>query len=175
MSVVTPKMTLLSALISPCGKYRYWWSRSLGMQLHDGKPCIFIMLNPSTADDKQDDATTRRCKDFAAGLGYDQIGVVNLFALRATNPGELYAAADPVGPENDEAIMEAAYYADAVGGIVICGWGNHGKHKARDEAVLTMLEGIELHCLKQNEDGTPTHPLYLSRDLKPMLYKRSVE
>lgn len=48
-----------TAILSPCGRYRYsltrQWREAEGARL-----AIFILLNPSTADTEQDDATIRR-------------------------------------------------------------------------------------------------------------------
>jgi len=66
------------ALISSCGKYRYHLERHWG----DVKPCLFIMLNPSTADGRKDDSTIKRCVAYAMSWGYGKLYVINLFALR---------------------------------------------------------------------------------------------
>jgi hypothetical protein len=71
-------------------------------------PLCWVLLNPSTADDRRDDPTIRRCLGFARSLGYGGIHVVNLFAFRATCPRQLRAADDPVGPDNDGFILRAA-------------------------------------------------------------------
>jgi hypothetical protein len=131
---------------------------------------LFILLNPSTADATEDDPTIRRCIDYARRWGCGTLGVVNLFALRSTTPGNLYAEHDPVGPGNDEAIIEAALWAQETDGIIVAGWGLHGTHLQRDEAVLELLDGINVHALHVNEDGTPKHPLYCRADIAPQIY-----
>src|SRR5437868_12651695 len=72
----------VSAVISPCGKFRYRLTRQWG----EGAALPFVMLNPSTADAEQDDPTIRKCVGFAKRMGYDGIEVVNLYAYRATKP-----------------------------------------------------------------------------------------
>lgn len=52
----------------------------------------FIGLNPSTADEQKDDPTVRRCIGFARAWGYDRVEMLNLFAFRAKDPREMYAA-----------------------------------------------------------------------------------
>ena len=94
------------AVISDCGKYRYRLTRKWGY----GRPCGFIMLNPSTADALHDDPTIRRCVGFAKAWGCGALIVVNLFAVRATSPREMMRADDPVGPENKEHVQRAATY-----------------------------------------------------------------
>jgi hypothetical protein len=59
------------------------------------------MLNPSTADGKEDDPTIRRCIGFAKSWGNGSLEVVNLFGFRATDPKELLEVKDPIGPENN--------------------------------------------------------------------------
>src|SRR5690348_16099160 len=107
------------AVISDCGRYRYSLSR-WGWDERSGR-CVFIMLNPSTADASVDDPTIRRCINFAQGWGYGMLEVVNLFAWRATFPKELALAPDPVGPHNGEYLTRAI----TIGDITVCAWGRH--------------------------------------------------
>lgn len=147
------------AMFSPCQKYRYrlWrtWCGGEGL-------CNFLMLNPSTANDP----TVERCERRAMQWGYAGLVVTNLFAFRSTSPLDMKAEADPVGPENDDAIITAATEA----ALVVCAWGEHGSHMDRAAKVLTLLDGIDLHCLKVNSGGAPAHPLYLSYDLNPVRF-----
>lgn len=146
-----------SAVLSPCRLYRY----ELWRRWSDAAACVFVGLNPSTADETNDDPTIRKCVGYAKRWGYGSLCMVNLFAFRATLPKDMLAADDPIGPDNDATLKRLA--ADA--GIVIAAWGNDGGHLGRDKAVMAMLP--ELHCLKQNKDGSPAHPLYLRGDAMP--------
>lgn len=153
-----------AAVISPCEKYRYLLSRHLDPA---GKgACLFIMLNPSTADATADDPTIRRCIGFARSWGYHRLSVVNLFAWRATDPAAMRAAADPVGPANDAWIRAEADKAD----VVVCAWGKHGAHAGRGATVREMLAWRHLHVLAKNKDGSPKHPLYVKSDTRPGLW-----
>lgn len=116
---------------------------------------LFVMLNPSTADEWQDDPTVRRCISFAKRSGFGSMSVVNLYALRATNPEELLAHRDPVGPRNDRSIRELASLADRT----VVAWGAHKMAAARAAKVLPML--TEPMCFGWTADGFPKHPLYL--------------
>lgn len=150
------------ATFSPCQRYRYALWR-----IWDGSrpPAMFLMLNPSTADDTKNDPTVERCQRRALEMGYGGLRVANIFAFRSTDPDALYAEDDPVGPENDAAILDAA----KTSGIVICAWGGHGAHLDRGRQVLAMLRetGIRPHYLELNQDGTPRHPLYVGYDVQP--------
>lgn len=155
-----------SACISACQKYRYaltrWWDGSLPV-------VAFIGLNPSTADGSVDDQTIRRCTAYANAWGYGSLVMLNLFALRATNPKELKKAQDPVGPRNDYFICSRCRDADK---IIVC-WGTLGDYLCRDKAILSSIPGLKTYCLKQTVKGFPSHPLYLRKDLAPFLYKTS--
>jgi len=160
-----------SATISACGQYRYTLMRNL--ERGNSKICMFIMLNPSTADAKEDDPTIRRCINYAKDWGYGKLLVANLFAFRATDPKVMKSTYSPIGPQNDNCIIHAAQIADASGGVVICAWGTHGTFKDRAKEVINMLVeiGIDPKCLKMTQDGHPGHPLYLAKSLKPKDFK----
>jgi hypothetical protein len=151
------------ATFSPCGKYRYYLWRKWA----DGLPCaVFMMLNPSTADEVKNDPTVQRCQIRATQMGFGRLVVVNIFALRSTDPAELYKVADPIGPENNRYIIDAILEAD----LIVCAWGKHGQLKNRGERVLETVRqsGKIPHALKLNGDGSPAHPLYIGYDVKPI-------
>ncbi len=52
---------------------------------------------------------------------------------------------------------------------VIGGWGEHGKHMDRGQAVRDIFkaENGRLHALKINASGNPAHPLYIGYDKEP--------
>lgn len=125
---------------------------------------LWIMLNPSTADDTRDDPTIRRVQRFTRRLGFPGLVVVNLYALRATRPVDLWAAADPVGVENDDVIAAEAQRARAAGAPVVAAWGVHAR-AGRVAAVLAIPHIVErLYCLGVTRSGAPRHPLYLPSD-----------
>lgn len=144
------------AIISPCGLYRYRLWRRWG----EGKSAVFIMLNPSTADAEKDDATIRRCIGFANRESCGGLVVVNLFAFRATQPKDMKAAADPIGPENDAHLGDVVWSSQA--GPIIAAWGNHGTLSGRAFAVAHRF-GEVLQCLGTTKEGQPIHPLRLHR------------
>lgn len=148
-------------IFSPCRTYRYsLWRECIGGEGY----AMFVGLNPSTADETQDDPTIRRCIAFAKAWGYAGLCMTNLFAFRATDPKDMKAAADPVGPDNNKHIGILAQRA----GVVVAAWGANGTHLGRDAEVLAMLDQA-LHCLALTKDGHPCHPLYLKKTLIPVL------
>lgn len=158
-----------SALLSPCRTYRYalrrWWAQTGYVR--------FIMLNPSTADARVDDPTIRRCVGFARAWGYGGIVVHNLFALRATDPRELAAHPDPIGPDNDRQLRgvgEGAMHCD----LTVCAWGAHRMAARRGPDVLALLwaAGETPHHLGLTASGAPRHPLYLPGASVPVPFER---
>jgi hypothetical protein len=124
------------------------------------------MLNPSTADETENDATIERCMRRAKMMNCGGLMVVNAFAYRSTNPDALYDVTDPIGPENDGYIRRAA----EVSGVVICGWGKHGSLHLRNHSVVDLIEKARALplALRINKDGSPGHPLYIKYDQKPV-------
>lgn len=157
-----------SALISPCGLYRYQLERTWSP--HSGAPVCFVMLNPSTADGEVDDATVRRCMGFAKSWGHGGLVIVNLFAFRATQPREMLAARDAVGMKNDAFIREAADRS----ALIVAAWGTNDGEASRvgrrAGAVQAMLErdGHTLDCLRHTKGGHPAHPVRLPNGLTPI-------
>jgi hypothetical protein len=121
-------------------------------------------LNPSTADEISDDNTVRRCINFSKDWGYGGFCMTNIFAFRATDPRDMKAQEDPVGPDNDKWLLSV--YKDA--GLVVAAWGTHGGFLERDKQVLKLLGQIQ--CLGVNQDRSPKHPLYLKKNCEPKPY-----
>jgi len=120
-----------------------------------------IGLNPSTADEYEDDPTIRRCRGFAQQWGYGGIVMLNLFGFRATDPGQLKKTVDPIGPENDLYIKSWVAASD----IIVAAWGAYGSIHGRDDAVKEILRssGRSVQCLGRTKQGHPRHPLYMPR------------
>lgn len=147
----------MSAVLSPCGKYRYTLQRSLGSALRWHKPILFIMLNPSTADHETDDPTIRRCIGFGKKFGMTHLTVVNLFAYRATDPNILAKAKDPIGPDNDKHLIEQIEKHRS--SLIIAAWGAHPFARSRGESIAKSIGPFQ--CLGTTKDNAPRHPLYL--------------
>ena len=155
----------MGAEIDITGIYRYFLWREWDVN----QPRLgFVMLNPSQADATTDDATIRRCINFARSWGYGAIAVVNLFAYRATNPKMLRQAPDPIGPENDYYLLKAQQQVQEM----IVAWGNWGTFHHRDQMIMRLLtrQG-RVCCLGTTQSGQPRHPLYLSRNTVPVPFQ----
>ena len=150
-------------------KYRYLLAR----QLHGGKGvCAFLMLNPSTADEKQDDPTVTKCMKYARSWGYAQVKVVNISPLRATDSKDLRAAGpepDDVWQRNIDMILEVAATSD----ILVAACGVNGTWQGRWGRILDAVEnaGIPVYCLTHTAGGFPGHPLYLNDNLQPIPFQ----
>lgn len=157
------------ATLSPCRLYRYL----LWRQWSTEPSVLWIMLNPSTADETVEDPTIRRCVGFARQWGFGGIYVANLFALRSTSPHLLYDHSDPVGPRNDGVISFRA----KVHGKVACAWGVHGAFRDRGKQVIDLVRrvgGRPVH-LGLTKAGHPRHPLYLAASTGPRDFERQPE
>ncbi|WP_439118877.1 DUF1643 domain-containing protein [Marivita sp.] len=150
---------------SPCDRYRYALSRTWGT---DQPALLFVMLNPSTADEHRNDPTVARCETRARSMGFGGVMIANLFAFRATRPDDLKRADHPVGSAND-GILE---HWSASAGMTIAAWGVHGGHESRAYDVASRLRG-QVHHLGLTKDGHPRHPLYVSFKTQPMCWPHS--
>ena len=144
-------------------KYRYQLERIWD---EHGKTVLFIMLNPSTADHKQDDPTIRRCMGFAQSLGYGRLIIVNLFAFKATKPEDLVKATDPIGARNMEYIRRAYQNSD----LVLTAWGVPSViKKLQPKIQIRHINEWKTHSLGYCKEGHPRHPLYLRKEAQPIL------
>ncbi len=143
------------AILSKDRKYRYTLSRIWD---HAKPIVLFICLNPSTADEENDDRTITKCIGFSKRWDCGGLYVGNLFAFRATQPEDLKKATDPIGPENDAWIGKLLEKSN----LVVGAWGNHGKYLGRGDIFLKYIPN--LFYLEMNKSGQPSHPLYLNYD-----------
>jgi hypothetical protein len=153
-----------SALFSECRRFRYTLLREWDASL---PKVAFIGLNPSTADETQDDPTIRRCIDYAKRWGRGGLLMLNIYAYRATVPADMWRAqkqgSDIIGGTRNWIKALQGYYNDSGCDLVIAAWGLHGKKRGPE--VIRQWAG--LMCLATNTDGSPKHPLYLKADLLP--------
>lgn len=159
-----PQPVHRSAVISPCGMYRYLLRRAWDESC---PTALFVMLNPSTADAEVDDPTIRRCMGFARSWGMGSIEVVNLFALRATDPGALWDhTRNCVGEaDNRDAIRDAVErIAERPSSVIVAAWGAHATvdHTIVHDFLREVPHGVPVMCLGRSRAGGPKHPLYLA-------------
>ena len=148
---------------SDCEKYRYDLTRVWDA---NGKRVMFLMLNPSTATEIQNDPTVERCERRARTLGYGAFRVCNIFAYRATDPKDMRAQSDPVGPLNDATIRQGVDWSDDL----VAAWGAHGEHLNRGAQVEAMLRSLTVSPkhLGLTKAGHPKHPLYIGYKVQPV-------
>lgn len=162
-----------SAQISDCGKYRFILTRIWD---DTKRAAVFIMLNPSTADGKEDDPTIRRCINFAKSWNCGSINVVNLFDLRTSSPEEMKKAEAPISRDNNFIVYMTVRKAVMLNALIICAWGNHGCYLGQDKKILDLINqaGGDPMALKVSKAGQPCHPLYLKADSMPVPYTGEV-
>jgi len=150
-------------------EYRYGLSRTWEA---DKPYVLFVLMNPSTADPNNDDPTIAKCCRFAKEWGFGGILAANTFAYRCTDQKRLLESADPIGPDNDKHIIEMAKKAAVV--IFAYGKPRYKQLRSRGRSLVDLLiqkAGITPHVLRLGKDGTPCHPLYLPKTLKPTIWK----
>lgn len=160
-------LTTRTAIFSDCMDYRY------SLRISWGKPDRYInwlMLNPSTADEMQNDPTIERCERRSRAMGFDGLIVTNLYALRATDPSVMLANPSPVAHAcsntNDVFIGAAGQCCD----VIVCAWGGNAR-PGRVREVLDLLRmagaGHKLQALRIGKNGQPAHPLYVAYETQP--------
>lgn len=158
-----------NARLSIDGRYRYYLTRYWDRITDPVERVTWVMLNPSTADANVNDQTIKRCMFYSRTWGYKGIAVVNIFALRATEPKVLITDLDPVGPLNDEHV----FHWVEMSGLVMAAWGASWPlaHRQRVIDVATKLVPHDPHCLGVTASGQPRHPSRLGNELRPVEWK----
>lgn len=158
-----------TATFSPCRRYRYALTRSWG---DDPRAVVFCGLNPSTADETQDDPTIRREIAFAKAWGYGALIKVNAYAFRSTDPKGLWRVDDPVGPENLHEILSAATWF--MTDLFVAAWGTNIRSEHQDYLMRQLsANGVTVHALRLTKHGYPSHPLYLPQTLRPFAWQEA--
>lgn len=142
------------AYLSPDRVYRYWllrvWDDSLPIN------CI-CGVNPSTADEKENDPTIRKDIGFSERQGFGGLLKLNISAFRSTDPKPAHRA--PIGEENTPAHLRK-YFEHFGAKQFTAAWGKNGNYFAR-QAEAIIREFPEALCFGKNPDGTPRHTLML--------------
>lgn len=159
----------MSAIISPCGRYRYRLERDVPSPNPEGvlrgKVVAFFGVNPSTADADTDDATVRKWRGFCQGWGVARFIVGNVFAYRATDVRQV-----TVWPADRAENLghQSAILRDA--DILVPCWGSRTKlprelHHYLDTTLYRLRQGGKpvMH-FGLTASGDPKHPLMLGYD-----------
>lgn len=148
-----PGLSPYAARFSDCRTWRYL--------LHpaplEQPVLVWLLCNPSDADELAPDPTIRKVTGFTRRLGFGSWLVANLFGLVSSDPKALREHPEPVGPDNDEVLRSLP---DAP---IVLGWGGVGGVCGdRVCQVLSLLGNRDLRCLGRTSDGHPRHPGRLS-------------
>lgn len=143
------------AKFSKCKKYRYalWriWDESLPL-------VMFVGLNPSTANEQDDDPTIRSVERISKFNGFGGFYMLNCFPYVSTDPKKLYACTHSV--YNEEWLKDIASKCSEV----VFAWGNF--KVVQDLGVDFILMNLfpKAKALGINKNGSPKHPLYCKSD-----------
>lgn len=163
------RMMVRDAVLSQCERYRYTLSRRWDTE--NSRRVLWVMLNPSTADGREDDPTVRRCVSLSRRFGAGSMVIVNLFAYRTSSPSELWAVAksgfDIIGPHG----MEATRQEMAVANDIVVAWGNGGANPVALGRVQLLTNELSQSGRSVHQLGSltaqkqPRHPLYVASDI----------
>lgn len=155
----------VSAIVSRDGNYRYTLSRVWDKS----KPLVmFICLNPSTMDERNDDPTVRRIKGYAKDWGFGGFYICNLFAYKSTKfmPLTTLGKDLAIGKHNNKWLKRIAKKCKTT----VFAWGINGKTYRRCDELISMFP--QAMVIELSKEGYPKHPLYLNGDLKLTKYKQ---
>ena len=122
---------------------------------------LYIMLNPSLADDKNDDPTIRRLINFTKKFNYGGFLVGNIFTTITPNPKEIDKSKG-MSDKNFEKLLNLINKVDQI----VYAWGN----TVEEPQILKELV-LSPKCFGKNLNGTPKHPLYLTKNSKLIAYR----
>ena len=123
-------------------------------------------LNPSTANELQDDPTIRRLCGFAEDWGYGGLYACNLYPYITAYPKELVK-----GEAHHKANYPAIKMASSLSVLIVVGWGDGIKLVYGGAAVAEHVGESYLSapmCFGLTQLGNPKHPLYLSKGAELM-------
>jgi hypothetical protein len=162
-----PADSAIASFFSECRKYRY----ELAEIWDEDKPLVlWILMNPSVACEDYSDPTLRKTGKFSRTWDYGGQLIGNLYAYRATDKNRLLEVDDPVGPDNDVAILRMVRQVKTI----VLAYGQPPKNlKKRGQEVVELLKHYPgLSFLQMAKDGkTPCHPLYLPGSLVPKPFR----
>ena len=122
---------------------------------------LYIMLNPSLADDNNDDPTIRRLINFSKKFNYGGFLVGNIYSTISPNPKEV----DKSDGISDKNLVELLKLINQVEEIVYA-WGNNAYEP---EFLKDLVSNPK--CFGKNLNGSPKHPLYLPKNIQLISYR----
>ena len=146
------------AKISIDKKERYSLKRELDKSKNK---ILYIMLNPSLADDNNDDPTIRRLINFSKKFNYGGFLVGNIYSTISPNPKEV----DKSDGISDKNLVELLKLINQVEEIVYA-WGNNAYEP---EFLKDLVSNPK--CFGKNLNGSPKHPLYLPKNIQLISYR----
>ena len=170
MTLLPRNMTSKPAVFSACRQKRYWLRRDLSDGA--GRHVLWIMMNPSRADETCNDATTTMTSNVSRRHGYDVHGVVNLSAAIEADSTRLTAGDGAADVVNEQAIRRAVKWIQRNHGDIVVAWGASRHLRQREAAVVSLLRHHNLLCHGQNADGSPRFPRAIRRDVTFSAFNR---
>jgi hypothetical protein len=138
---------------------------------------LFIMINPSTADTKEDDKTIKLLLEITKKWeNYGGFYVGNLYPYISSKPADLkmIQIPDEIHSKNRKSIEEMASECS----LIVYAWGTMGPdEKQKEPGWLRNIIDNEVHCLGISVKGVPKHPKQWGSNLippVPMIYRSKV-
>lgn len=126
---------------------------------------MVIGLNPSTADEHEDDPTIGFVRRVLDSNGYGSLYMVNLFTMVTPHPEELE---HPSKCRYDQAfcidVWKHTLAKNPTPTTVVFAWGQF-KTFGRDQVAVKEL-GQFAQCFGKNKNGSPRHGMYLKPTTK---------
>jgi hypothetical protein len=154
------------ASFSYCRKYRY----ALWRIWDETKPLVmFIGLNPSTANENENDPTIRSVQRISKANGYGGFYMMNCWAYVSTDPEKLrdHRWNELICEWNDNMLTTIKARCKDV----VFAWGSFSivSETGRDKELLEMFPNAK--ALFINKNGSPKHPLFCKSDTKLIEYR----
>lgn len=152
----------MSAVISECKKYRYRLDRKVAST---GKVIAFFGVNPSYADEAEDDNTITRMRGFTLSHAGSRFIVGNVFSYRSPYVRDLATVEDCFGSLHQQYLQGIVFEADL---LVPC-WGSRNKlpqslrHHLDNTMALLIESGKPVYSFGLTASGDPKHPLMLAK------------
>lgn len=133
------------------------------------KPLVmFIGLNPSTANETDNDPTIRSVGRIAKANGYGGFYMMNCFPYVSTDPQMMAIVPHDKDAENDKWLISISKLCH----VVVFAWGNFDivKTLGKDEQLNFLFPNAK--ALHINKNGSPKHPLYCKSDSTFIDYRK---